>query len=367
MLKLYIESAVGDQWENAYNDYDEVDGTLVRYTLNPTTPIIGIFEDALYRYSNDKPITIYRGLNFSSKEGYEEFMQSITNGRLKIERCSSWSPSKSTAEIFAMTRPCYMEFMGFGSMTLVSQQEKESERIAGYRGVILKTRISAHKGIDLRKTSFAKEDEILLGPGTYRVEVSDVLSYKDTLENTNIDDMIYSLRNKEEELQKFLSYVKKHYTPNDISEESKELIFKAFVSPNQIGKYETHYYKRENQIYAVFIAVYPSEWYPDNRNSLIINKGKKTFKSFIDKVFDLYADHDYTPKIEWECDVNRIANIYGMSNYLQDKMNIVGQQYKKCNDTVKDINKIKDPKERQQAIDDYKNDIVRLLKNMGVK
>lgn len=372
MIRVY-ESAIDDQYNDSY-DLDDVDGTLTRYTINPITPLIGIFKDAVERYGNEESVTIYRGLNFATKEEYDNFMKSIRNGVIDNKSCSSWSPNRNEAEIFAITRPSYMEFMDPENMALISKQGKESERIVGYRGVLLRTRIKPNTGIDLRRTEFAKESEIILGPGSYKVKVEDILSYKDMIDESTVDDIIYSLRNKKDKCKEFLNYVFKHFSPEDISDESRDIIFKTLINYQNVGKYRVKFDERRGKYYnlhndaieAYFYSGSPSEWFTDDRNKAMKNKARKTFKKFLDEVFDLYEEHNYEPDIEWNIDINKVANWLDMGSYLQDKMKVIGQQYNDYNDTaVRDINKIDDPNAKKKAIDDYTANIIKMLKNMG--
>ena len=372
MIKI-CESAIDDQLRNSY-DLDYIDGALTRYTLNPMYSVSSVFDDAVERYGNEESITVYRGLNFATKEEYQKFIDSIDNGKMTTNSCSSWSPNKNEAETFAITRPSYMEFMDTDNMKLISKQHKEAERITGYRGVLLQTRIKPYTGIDLRRTDFAKETEIILGAGTYKVKVVDVLSYKDMIDESSIDDIIYSLRNKREECKAFIKYVMKNFDPDDVSDETKDIIFKV-LNPNvsNVGKYSAEYVNNgpewrtdSEYIDAYFYTISPSDWFNSNKNNLIINKSKKTFKKFLDEVFDLYEKYKYEVKIKWEFDVNKVANMLGLGNYLTKKMKVIGKKYNDYNDTaVRDINKIKDPKEKDKAIRDYTDNILKMLKSMG--
>lgn len=83
-----------------------VDDALRNYTLNPMEFVSdSVFEEGLSLYGNDNPITLYRGLNFATKEAYDLFMDNISYGYLLTKSYSSWSPSKQVASNFARTRP----------------------------------------------------------------------------------------------------------------------------------------------------------------------------------------------------------------------------------------------------------------------
>lgn len=88
-------------------------------------------------------------------------------------------------------------------------------------------------------------------------------------------------------------------------------------------------------------------------------EGIEVLKSFMDIVIKhpeaKLRTHDLRMLVKF-CDYD----------YEWDKFTkLYGEQYNKRNDTVRNINKIRDPKEKSKAINDYKNDILKILNNIN--
>lgn len=75
------ESAIYDQLRAA-DDLDELEKALTKYVLNPDYKYLvdSVIDDAIAEYGNTSSITIYRGLNFDTKEDYDKFMKLIKGG-----------------------------------------------------------------------------------------------------------------------------------------------------------------------------------------------------------------------------------------------------------------------------------------------
>ncbi len=191
-MRITISSTIYDKYHN--QDLDAVDRALQRYALNPLDRLTeAVIKEGILRYGNKKEVTAYRGLNFATQEDYEKFL--ILNQRfLTTKQPSSWSFSKKEAEVFAKTRPSYMEFMTKENIALLDKQEKEGEGITGYRGVILATTVKPNQGLNLTRTKFSAEEEIILPPGRYELFVENVLSFKDTLHTKSASEHILEMK-----------------------------------------------------------------------------------------------------------------------------------------------------------------------------
>ena len=65
------------------------------------------------------------------------------------------------------------------NMKLIATARKNHERVVGYRGVILETTIKAGIAIDVTRSKFAKESEVILPSGSYKISVTEVLKNSD--------------------------------------------------------------------------------------------------------------------------------------------------------------------------------------------
>ena len=73
------ESAIWKAYSNASDEYDDADAALQKYILNPNDlyAVEHYGKELIHRYPNDKRITIYRGLNFATKDDYNKFIKNF--------------------------------------------------------------------------------------------------------------------------------------------------------------------------------------------------------------------------------------------------------------------------------------------------
>lgn len=352
-----------------------VDDALHNYTLNPMEFISDdVFEEGLFLYGNDSSITLYRGLNFSTKEAYDLFMDSIANGYLLTKSYSSWSPSKQVASNFARTRPSYMEFMDEENMKLISLQRKQAERVVGYRGVILKTRVRQGQGIDFRKTSYGKEAEILLDKGSYKVSVDLITSYKDQIKDKDINEVIMTARSLTE-LEKLFNYVFKHYQPEDLTDDSKHRLFllKNKKRLSSVGLYSTKLQEPDKfndndarlSVYYISGDLDYLDWYTDEDQHILYKKNKKAFPGMLNQVFKLFNELDASQySLDWQFNVNRIASFVNEKHTLTRNLQVLKNEYDKQADNTRKINKMTNLKDKNDAIDKERDRILKVLKGM---
>jgi hypothetical protein len=129
----------------------------------------GVIQELLKDYPFEGG-TLYRGVNFRTEEDYKKFMAETRNGTVyQTGRCTSWTTHEGTAEQFATTWPV------FNLNRELAQAEDErrnnKEWMLGHRGIILKFECPRNTAIDVSETEHAAEDEVLLLPGTYNIEV----------------------------------------------------------------------------------------------------------------------------------------------------------------------------------------------------
>ena len=151
------------------------DSWLKKYTVDDTDkyPSKAALAELLKKYPFEGG-TLYRGLNFHDKEQYEEFLQNTKNGtELDTGNISSWSPVRAECISFAITRPTY--FINRELMQAEDKKDKDVDYMIGHAGVILKINVGPGVGIDVNKSEFGKEQEVILVPGTYKISVDETL------------------------------------------------------------------------------------------------------------------------------------------------------------------------------------------------
>lgn len=356
---------IKDLFENDYKD--DIDKAIDAYSNDAfKKSMLSVkINDAIARYPNTQSETLYRGLNFDTKEEYEAFISSIKDNQITLNEISSWSPSYQEAKSFAFTKPSYMEFMTKEKMAQIDKQNKEGERITGYRGIILKTKIPANTGLDMRNTSYSKENEIILPSGTYSVEIEDIKSFKDMMDQTNVNEIIANMdvdNDDKNEMMNFIEFMIRN-DASDFNEQSKEKIakileLKPFVydldkSENRFDEENTHkiIVSFRNMDHLNRLLPYLPKKVIEELRSKSINKFNKMLK----EIESIYKEGDV---IEWaNKDIRGTAEFLKMDDALTKTLsNTVGKEYRKRNS--REYNKsVTDPKKEAERI-------TKLLKSM---
>lgn len=114
--------------------------------------------------------TLYRGLNFGTVEQFERFMTTTAGGTCLDETgITSWGKVEDVATQFCLTRPTY--FLDRDMMEAEAARGRTSDYMIGNAGVVLRVDVPAHVGIDVGKTKFVKENEVILPAGHYKVSI----------------------------------------------------------------------------------------------------------------------------------------------------------------------------------------------------
>lgn len=343
-LKKYIEDPM-----NSYGVRQYVDELKTKYPIVENT-------------------TVYRGLNFKTKERYDEFINNLKDNDnfYDVLSISSWSPNKSTAEDFAYSEQTY----GVPSLDLLnaySKAKKENEKMVGYRGVILTTVVDPGYGIDVRKSGFGSESEIILLKGSYKVKIEIIKSYKDKISDneTNPNEVIMATTKEEsKDDTSFFKWILTNINPSELTDESKHKIFEL-VSYNI--NYGSEAFKSRFDTRTNIRIYYNTKLYDLNEKGFLLpldasnlkKQGIEALKHFMEVAIK-HPNH----KIDTFSDIQYLVRFCDFENEWSDFIKMYGDEYRNRSNTVRDINKISDPKEKSKAIDDYKNDIMAILNNI---
>uniref|UniRef100_UPI00388E0ED0 hypothetical protein n=1 Tax=Acinetobacter sp. TaxID=472 RepID=UPI00388E0ED0 len=167
-------------------------------------------------------------LHFSGQEQHDEFLEKIKDGVLKVGGPSSWTPSKSTAQDFAHSKKSY--FPTPELMYASDKMQKTGDHMAGYGGVVLKTKVGPGVGCDLSKTEFQKESEVILKPGTYQVEIEELMEPYHRKYNTPeklevIFNELKKAKDRTDDLTKKATYVRRSWF-DKLSPEQADILMK---------------------------------------------------------------------------------------------------------------------------------------------
>ena len=202
--------------QDKYDRMDRHDKALYKYTADGQTYLGGETIDKLStRYPFDGG-TLYRGFHFDDQEEHDAFLAKIANGELESKHFSSWTTHEATAEDFAHSKKTY-----FPTMSIVMAHEKmkeEGEHMSGYGGVVISTEVEKNVGIDVRKTSYAKEDEVILPEGTYQVKIEKLVEpFKRKFNNI-------------EQVRVYLKELKKAKEKDDDHDKMMEFLLKSWLN-----------------------------------------------------------------------------------------------------------------------------------------
>lgn len=175
-----------------YNDEEEYINPIEAHTRKEYNLSLRDYEANDY-YPCDEDIVVYRGLNFSTKKSFENFEKRLVSGDYKPLTPESFSRSRLTAEGFAYQRKSFFAWADPDNSIERDYKREAFEKISGYAGVIIKTVIPKGKGLDLNKTRFAVEDEII-----YAVKPDDDFKYSYEIIDSYENELIKKNINKKE-------------------------------------------------------------------------------------------------------------------------------------------------------------------------
>lgn len=348
-------------------ELDQTDKNLYNYIHNETGwP--GNMEELHRRYPLDKETFAFRGLNFSTKEDYEDFVEKIKSGPIEVGK-SSWSPDKKTAETFAKFKQTY--HVSAAVMDAHSEYEREREAIHGYKGVLLGMKITPEmKAVDVDKFAHSAESEILLPGGTYELKIIKEFSkFKDTIDLDKINQEFMNLNPGDRKYD----YILAHHV-DDLSPKARvKYLWDRLAGVMRMKKvYDSRddainsfawkaltYFEKEKNVGLFPVDVLEralAGYFPKKYNDLILKLANKSADLFL-------KDYARDPKtVLHKHDLGRVKKLMTLVGRDDEFTQAQRAKFKSPYDDlqgnrVKEINKIRDPNERRKAMDSYIEDI----------
>ncbi len=180
------------------------------------------YNEMLAHWPNEEDITIYRGMNFNTKEDYENFLKDYKEkGGFISDYAAGFTDSYKTATDFATSPKTY-----FPTMEIVIQEEKRrtlGDDMTGYCGVILAVQVPAGTAVDLNISGEAIESEFLLVPNQlYKCKIEKVKSLNELVNSRgfNINEYIKEKGNIADNTSKFIIMNKSR----SLNNESKNIL-----------------------------------------------------------------------------------------------------------------------------------------------
>jgi hypothetical protein len=335
----------------------------------------------LKNYPNEETMTLYRGLHFDTKEEYDEFMNNL-DGKIDSGGITSWTTIYGTAEDFSLSKKTY-----YPTMAIMSQEQERSqknERMTGYRGVVLQTVIEPNTGIDVRRTPYSKEDEVILPKGTYKVKVktisktyTDILGDGEETIKSVLEKMIDPKYRDQSYYQNFVEFIKTNY-PDKIrnSNEFKKRILQIISNQykkvdfvvSEVDKFHAFSDYKDVRIYfnSKLFELFDQGFLPNNFNKF----ATKYADMIVNEYYRLVKKHS-GPEYFYE-----FGKLMYISKYASPSANKkidevlriqVGNAYNALNDrsVINAINKIEDPNEKRKAMKDFTEKVKSILSQVG--
>lgn len=201
----------------------DIDEILRDYTRNE----VNIYSESIYneiklKYANKNKMTVYRGINFTTKEEYEIFLKEFKENKgYQSFSAAGFAKTYETALDFSSTTKTY--FPTLEVMIEDSKRREFKESMSGYIGVILTAEVEIGDVVDVNLSDEGIEDEVLFEPNQLikcSLEVIKPFKEKVKEKDFDINQYIKDIPNKEDKL---LQYILSNLS-SKISEEVKDLL-----------------------------------------------------------------------------------------------------------------------------------------------
>lgn len=329
-------------------------------------PMYGILSEKEFNlakqdYPLDKPTKVYRGLNFATKEDYEEFIKKTSNGKhYNSNAISSWSPDKATAKNFAVTRPSYLEFASKETLDLLAK--KKLEKITGFRGVILETTAKPEFSVDLRKFGGKAESEILINSdSSLPIKIiADFTRFEDEFDNTKISDFLSRYKTSEFKEKAVIWLLSTQY--EHLDDESFETLYKMFRSTD-LKQQLFDYGVDDNQQLIIPEFKYRSfiiRFIDKLSNTVFVDRLRKLWskpcKDLIKGIQSLRKQYpDYMVWLGNSEEISKVMKVVGLKDEWDSVISsddTFKKEYQKLSgdDKIRDINKLKG-RDKEKAMD----------------
>jgi len=359
-VKQVLKEGAYDEDDAADLEFD--DRILYSYVRNVgqfAPPPSGDAADSLMqKYPVTQKKLIYRGMMFDTKEQYQEFLEKISGGSMETTGFTSWTPNKTTAFQFAVTRPSFSITRELSML----MRDNPGESLMGKGGIILEVECDAGDGIDVSQFEYAAENEVLLKPGNWKINVvKKIVQFKEMIAGQDINKIVKNLI-RDHGWQKLLKsgdvitnyetkglfdYIFGHKT-SELDKESRGLIGammqdKSGTEPKYVVKTEELGWSEKKKVYvslASNLGLLAAGFFgtPDDVKG---NRKLKKMTKLVDKVFrELIAAVKKSPDAQIVYYSHGAGGLIGLAKYGSDatlgkykKMlrDIYGRRYRELN------------------------------------
>jgi hypothetical protein len=353
------------------------------------------FEELKGYYGNTEDLTIYRGVNFKTRLEYHRFMKKINEDEGYISNSAAgFSRLKDTAMDFAETTKTY--YPSLETMQAEDKRRREGEQVSGYCGILLKTTIKKYEGIDVNRSPYGIEDEILLEPSKLiKCEVEVVKNYRNLVNQKDFDinEYIQKCNNTKDPIFNFITINYSERINNDSAnhilclcvhtEEEKDTLIENRL--NKKNSRETLIHNGDN-----LTVIMNPEYETLSRDAEIVDKYYFHTPSNIQKYEELgcfrpdqykkikdISNNILMDFLEVHHSLGQKENIHSLydiswfakfandsmkDTYQQNVLNKKGSEYHDLNDNIRDINHSDLTRaEKEERIKEYSDNITGVL------
>lgn len=419
LAKQRLQAAWWDE-EPEYKDiYDEAFSKYIETNILGRLNDKEFLEYAIHYYGNSKPMWLFRGMHFETKESFDAFVKTLKSGYLKTNRSTAWTKSKKVAEEFSQSRKFYgIGYLG-GDRDYINKYY--SGQLKRGADLVLITQINTKQGLDLDASGHSHEGEVLLPAGKYKVRWYQHKTLEDTL--AEAPDPIEVLKLAESHKFKLVfEYFQEHgLKPEDLDDNLKHKVFlytfyrslKAYDMPYGISEDSKSFmsingnYYRSIVIQPYFSFIINKEmmrWFNKKDQDLIHKAVKTEFNKFLLYVLDYlkekpWEEYNRSDRIYnkvfgglvWTFDVHSYLDEYGSKSIFRNIEREVEKlkdelepkdairvfksaeeaarmyQYLNSPGTIKRLESIADPKKRYEAFEDYKESLLNAIQQLSNK
>lgn len=187
------------------------------------------FDELLSDFSNDRDLTLYRGLNFDNEEDYKSFIDKIKNNNnyINIDSVSSFSIDKKIAESFSVGKPIDIEGLSKEELKDFSSKAGNNNYVNGHIGIIISVKIKKGQGLDISNQG---EKEVILYKTKLKViSIEEIKTNDSLIKESGLSTILNKLEPNDKRFKSLLRLAVTKYK-DDLTISDKTILGKYFLS-----------------------------------------------------------------------------------------------------------------------------------------
>lgn len=213
---------------------EENNHPIFQHTKKENTLSSSDYHKYAYGYQCEEDVEVYRGLCFRTKSSFEAFKKRLDNGEYFPSIPESFTRNKGTALDFAKQKKTFFGFLDDKLFIENEYRKVTEESISGYAGIIIKCVIPKGEGLDISKSEYAVEDEIVyMTNKPIKLEYEIIEGFENQLKNNPIDINKHLQTNSiDEPLSKYI--IANH--ADEIDKQTQHKLLDEILTPYKINR-----------------------------------------------------------------------------------------------------------------------------------